>query len=36
MAKDAHLLDTTKMDIETAFFAAVRLIDAVIGRKVQS
>jgi CMP/dCMP kinase len=36
MAKDAHLLDTTKMDIETAFFAAVRLIDAAIGRKVQS
>lgn len=32
MADDAHLLDTTKLDIETAFFAAVRLIDAAIGR----
>ena len=32
MAEDAHLLDTTKLDIETAFFAAVRLIDAAIGR----
>lgn len=31
MADDAHLLDTTKLDIETAFFAAVRLIDAAIG-----
>jgi CMP/dCMP kinase len=31
MAQDAHLLDTTKLDIETAFFAAVRLIDAAIG-----
>jgi cytidylate kinase len=32
MADDAHLLDTTKLDIEAAFFAAVRLIDAAIGR----
>jgi cytidylate kinase len=32
MAADAHLLDTTKLDIEAAFFAAVRLIDAAIGR----
>lgn len=32
MAEDAHLLDTTKLDIETALFAAVRLIDAAIGR----
>lgn len=32
MADDAHLLDTTKLDIETVFFAAVRLIDAAIGR----
>ena len=32
MAEDAHLLDTTKLDIEAAFFAAVRLIDAAIGR----
>jgi len=31
-ADDAHLLDTTKLDIEAAFFAAVRLIDAAIGR----
>jgi cytidylate kinase len=36
MAKDAHLLDTTKMDIETAFVAAVRLIDAAIGRVAQN
>lgn len=33
-ATDAHLLDTTKLDIEAAFFAAVRLIDAAIGRAV--
>ncbi|WP_088346904.1 MULTISPECIES: (d)CMP kinase [Rhodomicrobium] len=32
MAEDAYLLDTTKLDIEAAFFAAVRLIDAAIGR----
>jgi cytidylate kinase len=32
VAEDAHLLDTTKLDIEAAFFAAVRLIDAAIGR----
>jgi len=32
MADDAHLLDTTKLDIEAAFFAAVRLIDAATGR----
>lgn len=31
-APDAHLLDTTKLDIEQAFFAAVRHIDAEIGR----
>jgi cytidylate kinase len=36
MAPDAHLLDTTKLDIEAAFFAAVRLIDAAIGRSVRS
>lgn len=36
MADDAHLLDTTKLDIEAAFFAAVRLIDAAIGRAVHS
>lgn len=36
MAPDAHLLDTTKLDIETAFFAAVRLIDAVIGRAARA
>jgi cytidylate kinase len=36
MAEDAHLLDTTKLDIETAFFAAVRLIDAAIGRSLQA
>lgn len=28
-AKDAHLLDTTNLDIETAYKAAVELIDAV-------
>lgn len=32
MAADAHLLDTTKLDIEAAYFAAVRLIDAAIGK----
>lgn len=32
MADDAHLLDTTKLDIEAAFFAAVRLIDAATGQ----
>jgi cytidylate kinase len=32
MAEDAHLLDTTKLDIEAAYFAAVRLIDAAIGK----
>jgi cytidylate kinase len=36
VAKDAHLLDTTKMDIETAFFAAVKLIDAAIGQAARS
>jgi cytidylate kinase len=36
MASDAHLLDTTKLDIEAAFFAAVRLIDAAIGRAAHS
>lgn len=36
VAKDAHLLDTSKMDIETAFFAAVKLIDAAIGRAARS
>jgi hypothetical protein len=30
------LLDTTKLDIEAAFFAAVRLIDAAIGRAVST
>jgi len=35
MAPDAHLLDTTKLDIEAVFFAAVRLIDAAIGRTVR-
>ena len=33
---DAHFLDTTKLDIEAAFFAAVRLIDAAIGRAAHS
>jgi hypothetical protein len=36
MADDAHLLDTTKLDIEKAFLAAVRLIEAAIGRSSQS
>ncbi|MGB0086165.1 MAG: (d)CMP kinase [Rhodomicrobiaceae bacterium] len=36
MAEDAYLLDTTKLDIEAAFFAAVRLIDAAIGRSAQT
>lgn len=31
-ASDAHLLDTTKMDIETAFLAAKKLIDAALFR----
>lgn len=31
-ASDAHLLDTTKMDIETAFLAAQKLIDAALAR----
>jgi cytidylate kinase len=31
IAEDAYLLDTTNLDIEAAFFAAVRLIDAAIG-----
>lgn len=31
-ASDAHLLDTTNLDIEAAFEAAVELIDAAIGR----
>jgi cytidylate kinase len=35
-AEGAHLLDTTKLDIEAAFFAAVRLIDAAIGRAVST
>lgn len=35
-AVDAHLLDTTKLDIDAAVFAAVRLIEAVIGRSLQS
>ncbi len=30
IAADAHLLDTTKLDIQTVFFTAVRLIDAAI------
>jgi cytidylate kinase len=32
IAEDAHLLDTTKLDIEAAFLAAVKLIDAAIGK----
>ncbi len=36
MAEDAHLLDTTKLDIETAFFVAVRLIEAAMGRSSQT
>lgn len=32
LAPDAYLLDTTKLDIEQVFFAAVRFIDAEIGR----
>ncbi len=32
IAEDAHLLDTTKLDIETALLAAVRLIDAAMDR----
>ncbi|MGI9387948.1 MAG: (d)CMP kinase, partial [Methyloligellaceae bacterium] len=31
-AADAHLLDTTNLDIEAAFRAAVELINTVIGR----
>jgi len=33
MAEDAHLLDTTHLDIESAFETAVGLIDGVIGRR---
>lgn len=36
IAPDAHLLDTTKLDIEAVFFAAVRLIDAAIGRAARA
>jgi cytidylate kinase len=36
MADDAHLLDTTKLDIETAFLAAVKIIEAAIDRSTQS
>lgn len=32
MAEDAHLLDTTNLDIEAAFSAAVEMIDAAISR----
>ncbi|MEJ2228270.1 MAG: (d)CMP kinase [Alphaproteobacteria bacterium] len=32
IAEDADLLDTTKLDIEAALFAAVRLIDAAMDR----
>jgi cytidylate kinase len=32
MAEDALLLDTTKLDIEASYIAAVRLIDAALGR----
>lgn len=32
-AEDAHLLDTTEMDIEAAFRAAVALVDAAMQRK---
>lgn len=32
IAEDAHLLDTTKLDIEAALLAAVRLIDAAMDR----
>ncbi len=35
IAEDALLLDTTKMDIETAYFTAVRLIEAATGRSSQ-
>ncbi len=37
MADDAHLLDTTELDIEKAFLAAVKLIDAsAVGRQIDS
>ncbi|MBI4047467.1 MAG: (d)CMP kinase, partial [Devosia nanyangense] len=32
-ASDAHLLDTTQLDIEAALRAAVAIVDAVIARK---
>ncbi|WP_159589907.1 (d)CMP kinase [Chelativorans xinjiangense] len=32
-ADDAHLLDTSEMDIETAFLVATRLIDEVLAKK---
>ena len=35
-AADAHLLDTTQLDIEAALRAAVAIVDAVIARKAGS
>ena len=35
-AADAHLLDTTLLDIEAALRAAVAIVDGVMARKVQS
>jgi cytidylate kinase len=32
LAPDAHLLDTTNLDIDAAFRAAIDLIDAAMGR----
>jgi cytidylate kinase len=31
-ARDAYLLDTTNLDIDAAFKAAIALIDAAMGR----
>jgi cytidylate kinase len=35
-AEDAHLLDTTNLDIDAAFKAAIALIDAAMGRAGQA
>lgn len=34
-AEDAHLLDTTKMDIEAALRAAIAVVDAALARKAE-
>ena len=36
IAEDAHLLDTTKLSIETAFQAALELVNDVLAQKKSS